>query len=315
MSAALHDAYAADYDQQVQSCDCHVADVLFGLCYEYVQPGQRLLDAGIGSGLSAQLFAKAGLEIHGFYTRFYQAVATSAANAEYCRRVYGRNLCQHGFADLDHLDHLIQVSGIAAGTRVLDLGCGNGMIAEYIADQTGAQVTGIDFVARAIRDAQARTAAQCDQLAFRVMDMTRLDFPPASFDVVVSIDTLYFTDIYETLRPIVPLLRPGGRLAVFFDQSCGPDKPVEEYPRDLILPDGTELAQALQRLRLAYRTWDYTGPMLAHLRRRRPVLEELKARFEAEGNLFLYESHLGEANGIERAYVHGAGRRYLYLTL
>ena len=65
MNAALHDAYAADYDQQVQSYGCHVADVLFGLCYEYVQPGQRLLDAGIGSGLSAQLFAKAGLQIHG----------------------------------------------------------------------------------------------------------------------------------------------------------------------------------------------------------------------------------------------------------
>ena len=33
-----------------------------------------------------------------FYTRFYAAVATSAANAAYCTRVYGRNLCQHGFA-------------------------------------------------------------------------------------------------------------------------------------------------------------------------------------------------------------------------
>ena len=53
-----------------------------------------------------------------FYTRFYRAVATSAANAAYCERVYGRNLCQHGFAELAHLDHLIQVSGIAAGTAV-----------------------------------------------------------------------------------------------------------------------------------------------------------------------------------------------------
>ena len=95
-----------------------------------------------------------------FYTRFYDAVASSAANAEYCERVYGRNLCQHGFADLAHLDHLIRVSGISAGSRVLDLGCGNGMIAEYIADQTGAHITGIDFIERAIRDAQARTAAQ-----------------------------------------------------------------------------------------------------------------------------------------------------------
>ena len=249
-----------------------------------------------------------------FYTRFYQAVASSAANAEYCARVYGRNLCQHGFADLDHLDHLIRVSEISAGTRVLDLGCGNGMISEYIADQTGAHVTGIDFIERAIHDAQVRTAGKRERLVFRVMDMSRLDFPPASFDVVIAIDTLYFTDIGETLRPIIPMLRPGGRFVAFFDQSCGPDKPLEIYPRELILPDGTELAQALQRLGLPYQTWDYTEPMLAHLRRRRPVLEDLKARFEIEGNRFLYDSHLGEANGIERAYVSGAGRRYLYLA-
>ena len=254
------------------------------------------------------------LPMFDFYTRFYQAVASSAANAEYCARVYGRNLCQHGFADLADLDHLIQVSGISAGGRVLDLGCGNGMISEYIADQTGAHVTGIDFIERAILDAQARTEARRDRLTFRVMDMSRLDFPRASFDVVIAIDTLYFGDVYETLRAVIPMLRPGGRLAAFFDQSCGPDRPLESYPKELVLPDGTELAQALQRLGLSYQTWDYTEQMLAHLRRRRPVLQDLKAQFESEGNQFLYDSHLGEANGIERAYVNGAGRRYLYLA-
>ena len=50
---------------QVRAYDCHIGDLLFGLCYEFVRPGQRLLDAGIGSGLSAQLFAQAGLEVHG----------------------------------------------------------------------------------------------------------------------------------------------------------------------------------------------------------------------------------------------------------
>lgn len=249
-----------------------------------------------------------------FYSRFYEAVASSVANAEYCRRVYGRNLCQHGFADMSHLDHLIQVSGISAGSRVLDLGCGNGMIAQTIADRTGAHVTGIDFIERAIRDAQARTEDKRDQLEFVVMDLCHLEFPPASFDVVISIDTLYFGDAWEILRSIVPVLRPGGRLAAFFDQSCEPDQPPESYPKELTLPDGTELAQALQRLGLAYRTWDYTEHMLAHVRRRKPVLEALRAQFESEGNRFLYDSHLGEANGIERAYVNGAGRRYLYLS-
>jgi predicted TPR repeat methyltransferase len=62
----LHDTYAADYDRQMQVYGCFLPEALFGLCYGAVQPGQRLLDAGIGSGLSAMLFAKAGLQVYGF---------------------------------------------------------------------------------------------------------------------------------------------------------------------------------------------------------------------------------------------------------
>lgn len=66
MDASLHDAYAADYDRQVREYSCYLADCLFGLCFEFVRPGQRLLDAGTGSGLSAILFARAGLAVSGF---------------------------------------------------------------------------------------------------------------------------------------------------------------------------------------------------------------------------------------------------------
>ncbi len=249
-----------------------------------------------------------------FYTRFYEAVATSAANAEYCARVYGRNLCQHGFAEMAHLEHLIAVCSLKEGDRALDLGCGNGMIAEYLSDQTSAHIVGIDFIPKAIQDALERTRSKRDRLDFRVMDMSRLEFPPADFDVIISVDTLYFTDLIATLRGCSPLLRPGGRLVAFFDQSCGPDTPVEQYPSECTLPDNTDLARALQELGWTYRAWDYSDAMLSHARRRQPVLDELKARFEAEGNLFLYESHLGEARGIERAYTHHVGRRYLYLA-
>jgi len=40
-------------------------EAIFGLCYEYIQPGQRLLDVGVGSGLASLPFADAGLEIFG----------------------------------------------------------------------------------------------------------------------------------------------------------------------------------------------------------------------------------------------------------
>jgi len=62
---ALHDAYAADYDAQVVAYDCYLAEALFGLCYDLVKPAQSLLDLGIGSGLSAAPFARAGLRVAG----------------------------------------------------------------------------------------------------------------------------------------------------------------------------------------------------------------------------------------------------------
>ncbi len=65
LGPALHDAYASDYDRQVQLAGCYLAEVLFGLCYEFILPGQLLLDAGIGTGLSAMPFAKAGLQVYG----------------------------------------------------------------------------------------------------------------------------------------------------------------------------------------------------------------------------------------------------------
>jgi ubiquinone/menaquinone biosynthesis C-methylase UbiE len=254
------------------------------------------------------------LPMFDFYTRYYQAVASSEANAEYCARVYGRNLCQHGFAELAHLDFLARVSEISASSHVLDLGCGNGMIAEYLSDQTGAHITGIDFIPQAIQDARERTQSHRDRLDFKLMDMTRLDLPPASFDVIISVDTLYFSDVVQTLGGCLPLLKGDGRFAAFFDQSCGPDVPLEDYPSEITQVDHTELAQAFKQLGLSYRSWDYSEAMLAHARRRRPVLAELKTKFEAEDHLFLYESHLGESLGIERAYTHNAGKRYLYLA-
>jgi predicted TPR repeat methyltransferase len=63
--AARHDAYAADYDEQVRAYGAYLTEVLFGLVYEWATPGQRLLDLGIGTGLSAALFAKAGLNVYG----------------------------------------------------------------------------------------------------------------------------------------------------------------------------------------------------------------------------------------------------------
>ena len=63
--AFAHDKYAQEYDNQIKNYDCYIAEVLFGLSYEFIKKGETLLDVGIGTGISSTLFHLAGLQIFG----------------------------------------------------------------------------------------------------------------------------------------------------------------------------------------------------------------------------------------------------------
>ncbi|MGL4649537.1 MAG: class I SAM-dependent DNA methyltransferase, partial [Caldilineaceae bacterium] len=60
-----HDAYAPHYDEDIRGYGVYLADALFGLCYEFVTAGSAVLDIGIGTGYSAQNFARAGALVDG----------------------------------------------------------------------------------------------------------------------------------------------------------------------------------------------------------------------------------------------------------
>jgi predicted TPR repeat methyltransferase len=110
MNHTQHDSYAADYDAQVRAYNCYIADLVFGLCYEFIHPGQRLLDVGTGSGLSAQPFARAGLLVSG--------MDFSSAMLDICwEKGFFADLQQHDLAitpwpyPANHFDHLV-ASGV-----------------------------------------------------------------------------------------------------------------------------------------------------------------------------------------------------------
>lgn len=56
---------ASDYDQLAKKYQWYGPEILFGLCYDVIKPGDKLLDLGIGTGLCSALFFKQGLEIYG----------------------------------------------------------------------------------------------------------------------------------------------------------------------------------------------------------------------------------------------------------
>ncbi len=57
---------ANDYDRKAEEeYDWRGPEVAFGLSYAFVNPGESVLDIGIGTGLSSILFHKAGLHVYG----------------------------------------------------------------------------------------------------------------------------------------------------------------------------------------------------------------------------------------------------------
>ena len=65
-SSEYRDEDAAQYEQEAAESGWHGHAILFGMMYEFVNPDETLLDIGIGTGLSSELFHKAGLHISGF---------------------------------------------------------------------------------------------------------------------------------------------------------------------------------------------------------------------------------------------------------
>lgn len=103
--------------------------------------------------------------------------------------------------------------------RMLDLGCGYGRVAIYLASR-GWEVDGVDFVPQAIETAQRRAidAGVADKARFHLSSATDLDFLIPDYDLVVDIGCMHsFTEeMLSSYRTHLDRLQaPGGRYILF----------------------------------------------------------------------------------------------------
>jgi cyclopropane fatty-acyl-phospholipid synthase-like methyltransferase len=248
-----------------------------------------------------------------FYTRYYRATRDSAAYAEFCRRLFGANYAQHGFADMAQLDLLLSKAQLQPGERVLELGCGNGGMAEYIAGKTGAHVIGIDLIPEAIRQASRRKDGST-RLDFLVADIAQLPFVNAAFDVVIAIDTLYFGELPALVCEVKRVLVAGGRLATLYTHGADPQVPIAVFPRETLPADRTPVADAFRQHGMVYQAWDESDADARHAQLKLQVLHDLREAFEQEGTMFLFENRIGEAEGVREAVEADCLRRYLFVA-
>jgi SAM-dependent methyltransferase len=126
--------------------------------------------------------------------------------------------------DQFHIRGVLATAELAAAARldpsmcVLDLGCGIGGPARYLAATFGCKVTGVDLSPGFI-DAATYLTERCgltDRVTFQVGDAQHLPFEAATFDTVflqhVAMNVEDRTTLYAEVHRIVA---PGGRLATY----------------------------------------------------------------------------------------------------
>ena len=110
---------------------------------------------------------------------------------------------------------LIEELAVAPGEHVLDVGCGTGLLAEYVAGLVGptGSVVGIDPLPLRVALAQQKGRSN---LSFKVGTADDLrDFPAASFAVVYLNAVFHWLpEKLEPLREIFRVLKRGGRLGI-----------------------------------------------------------------------------------------------------
>jgi ubiquinone/menaquinone biosynthesis C-methylase UbiE len=101
---------------------------------------------------------------------------------------------------------------IPMGARILEIGCGRGGFSIRLANLGEYEVVGADFSEAAITHARARARGR-KNLLFELQDIQNLTYDSASFDLVISCETIeHVPRPLDALHELARVLAPGGRL-------------------------------------------------------------------------------------------------------
>lgn len=120
----------------------------------------------------------------------------------------------------------IDALDLQPGMSVLDIGCGPGVHLPLFARriQPGGQITGLDVDPERLelgRELLAQTQ-ELDRITLRQGDLHTLPFAKNSFDVVWMALVLHHEELpFDVVRSILPVVKPGGRLAILEGDGGG----------------------------------------------------------------------------------------------
>jgi SAM-dependent methyltransferase len=171
----------------------------------------------------------------GIFDGAYASATHSPTMARIYREVYGDDVppaevAAFSFVSRSELERMARELRLGSDQRFVDLACGGGGPGLWVAQETGAELVGVDISPVAIEQAagRARQFGLENRATFQVGDFATTGLPKAGFEGAISIDALWLAfDKFAALHEAARILRPGAR---FIFTTWETTIPIPDFP-------------------------------------------------------------------------------------
>lgn len=213
------------------------------------------------------------------YQEFYTMAEYSNAFRAFCKDAFGADFSQDGFSDKEQIDRILQYIPEGDDVHILDIGCGNGKMLGYLQEKTGAYIHGFDFSAQAIATSTKMFQTQAD---FQEGVIGEITYAPGSFDVITSMDTMYFAkDMSAFVGQLKTWLKKDGIFFVGYQEG-------DVVPKTKNV-ESSQIVEAFRKNKMSFEVFDITRQTYDLLVKKRETAIAHKIEFEEEGYSNWYE--------------------------
>ena len=239
------------------------------------------------------------------YEAFYAMAKESNAFQSFCKDAFGEDFSQDGFSNNAQVDMILQYIPQKDDVHILDIGCGNGKVLGYLQKKAKSHIYGFDYSEEAIRTAQALFHENAE---FREGIIGQIEYPEETFDVIISMDTLYFaTDMTAFVAQVKKWLKKDGVFFVGYQEGDVIPKTPNAHT--------TMLAKALKENNMTYEVTDISMQTYELLKTKRMSAMKFQEMFEEEGNSQWFDMLIGQTEYINQSFERFKERmaRYIYV--